>query len=161
VGWTVAGTGDLDGDDVGDLLVGAVPRDPYAPRPGYLRVISGRDGSLLYRLDGAEPGDRFGRGLAPTGDVDGDGRCDFAVAAPGDPLAAPESGSVTIFAGRDGSVLTRIFGIDRQEFFGGHMDAGFGAPGEGSAELWIGGRGSAVDGVLGTGRVVLVDLERL
>jgi len=96
-GASLACLGDLDGDGVVDLAVGA----PYERTPGdlfprgalwilFLRPdgsvrahakIGPSDGGFVGTIDQA---DLFGYSLAALGDVDGDGVVDLAVGAPGD-----------------------------------------------------------------------------
>lgn len=81
-GLTVEGLGDVDGDGVPDLAVGASLRDAeqLPDGAGELRVISGESGWVIYRqpcclwvLDvGARP-------AIDVGDVNADGRSDFVV----------------------------------------------------------------------------------
>ncbi|HLQ37436.1 MAG TPA: VCBS repeat-containing protein [Planctomycetota bacterium] len=89
-GASIAGGSDIDGDGTPDLLVG----DPGAPTaPGQVWVLSGLGGAPVYRLAGERPGDRFGSALGFLGDLDFDGRSDFAIGAPG------ADGYVRIYAG--------------------------------------------------------------
>jgi len=92
---------DVDGDGIKDKLVGA----PYAS-------VSARQGALLVYQGGAGGGfaatpsmiltgdDNYGYSLANLGDVDGDGKEDFAVGAfNGDGADVSLSGSVTVYQG--------------------------------------------------------------
>ena len=54
--------------------------------PGFARVFSGVDGSILYELAGDTVGDLFGEAVGTAGDVDEDGLPDFFVG-----LAIPSS----------------------------------------------------------------------
>lgn len=92
---------DVDGDGINDKLVGA----PYAS-------VSARQGAVLVYQGSAGGGfsatpamiltgdDNYGISLANLGDVDGDGKADFAVGAlNGDGSDVSLSGSVTVYQG--------------------------------------------------------------
>jgi hypothetical protein len=90
LGSAIAGGGDVNGDGIPDIVVGA-PRAQIEGQPdaGYVRVYSGRDGAPLLNFVGAA-GSRMGSAVAFCGDVNGDGRAEIAVGAPGfDFPAAP------------------------------------------------------------------------
>ena len=89
--------GDLDLDGTPDLAVGAPFDGPPEARPGRLWLLSGRNGVVLGSLAGAAPGDRFGESLAGPGDLDGDGRAELAVGAPG---ALGRRGRVAVLRGQ-------------------------------------------------------------
>jgi hypothetical protein len=112
----LAALGDLDGDGVIDLAVGA----PYDADPDYARgsvfvvflnadgtakafqKISSTQGGFTGRLESYH---LFGFGLAAMGDLDGDGHPDLAVGAPHDHDGNPFSGAVwLLFLRADGTV---------------------------------------------------------
>ena len=76
--------GDMDGDGVHDLIVGAWS-DPHANASplGAAYVLSGATGALLRVFLGSASFDRFGATVAGIGDIDGDGFDDVAVGNPG------------------------------------------------------------------------------
>ncbi|MCA9774963.1 MAG: FG-GAP repeat protein, partial [Myxococcales bacterium] len=81
LGARVAYVGDLDGDDVGDLLMSTAPVDtgggegaaPKAIVPSRVYVYTGGTGLLHATLFAEAVRDNFGIALAAMGDVDGDG----------------------------------------------------------------------------------------
>jgi hypothetical protein len=78
-GGSVAGGGDLTGDDVLDLVVGAVGRTTSGADGGAVYVVSGDERGTLdlvfaeARVFGTDGGDWAGESVASPGDLDGDG----------------------------------------------------------------------------------------
>lgn len=91
-GYSVSGLGDLDGDGHADLAAGTINIDDPS-LPGYARVFSGGDGSVLHSFLDSDLHTHQFVGVAPAGDLDGDGRPEL--------LASSRSG-VHVFSG-DGS----------------------------------------------------------
>ena len=76
----VSGAGDVDGDGYADVIVGAPGKEGESKVPGHAYVYSGKDGSLLFALEGERAGDGFGSSVA--GFADGKNHV-LVVGAPG------------------------------------------------------------------------------
>jgi len=103
-GGSVASPGDLDGDGVCDLAVGATGDDDGGTQ--HIELFLNTDGTVkshqkISDTEGAfagtlEDSDAFGADVAALGDLDGDGVGDLAVGATGDADGGAESGAVWV-----------------------------------------------------------------
>jgi len=83
-GWSIASGADWDGDGFNDFAV-SVPcvNSKRAPRSGKVIVYSGRNGKILWKKKGTQEKEWMGVGLAFINDINGDGRAELAIGAPG------------------------------------------------------------------------------
>ena len=153
LGWSVAGIGDLDGDGVSDVLLGAPNASPSGlAQAGIVEVRSGGTGELLYRIDGAESAGYFGKTLASVGDVDGDGIDDFVVGAPGaSPGGRSQAGSAFLFSGVNGRLLYRFDGSAAFDEFGASVAGGGDFDGDGTGDIAIGSPSASPGGRVAAG----------
>jgi len=158
LGSAVAALGDLDGDGVPELIVGAPQGASPAPGPGKAMVYSGGSGALLLSLSGAMSGDRFGLSVAAAGDVDGDSVPDLLVGAPqGDATvgSATGAGYVKVISGSTGSELSSLSGTGLGDRFGFSV-AGLGdVNGDGFSDVAVGAPFADPGGVSDAGRTTV------
>jgi hypothetical protein len=106
-GASVASIGDIDGDGIDDLAVGAPHTSDGGPDRGAVWILfMNRDGKVKSQqkiADGAggfkgdlSDGDQFGSAVAGLGDLDGKDQSDIAVGAPGDDDGGTDKGAVWI-----------------------------------------------------------------
>lgn len=101
--------GDLTGDGCNDILVGG----NYGKTRGLVVAFDSKTGASILTVKDDNPDNLFGLTIAAVGDVDRDGKGDFAIGAPGD-----GPGSVAIISGRTGNSMYELRGTRSGERFG-------------------------------------------
>lgn len=157
-GRSVAVVGDIDGDCIPDLAVGAPGSRPYGLEgAGSVFVLSGASGAVLYRWDGDERFAEFGASLAGGEDVDGDGVPDIVVGAPGaSPRALTAAGTAFVYSGASGELLFRWDGEARGDALGRSVGMVADLHGHGRAQVLIGAPYASPGGLSRAGSVFVL-----
>lgn len=134
--------GDLDGDGLADLVVGA-----YAARKGAgaVYVVSGGESGNLadadLRIEGEGSGASLGRSVWTRDDLDGDGRADLLAGAPG--TGSDRHGEARAWSG--GREILRIVGTAEQGWAGYAVATGD-FDGDAAADVVVGAPGEHGEG---------------
>ena len=150
-GFSVSGAGDVNGDGLDDLIIGARGADPNGNDSGASYLVFGKadsdavELSLLelgiggFAINGVDIGDRSGYSVSEAGDVNGDGFDDLLVGAKdADPNGTGSGASYVIFGGQGVSVSADV-----------GDDGANRLTGDGMANQLIGGAGN--DSLIGNG----------
>ena len=130
-GIAVARLGDADGDGVDDVVVGSSTG---------AWVLSGADATVIHAFEPSDHGvplnAHFGSAVANAGDIDGDGRDDVLIGAPGINLFSTQ-GRVFLYSGSTGELLVQVAG-QTDDRFGVSMAGTADIDGDGTRDFVVG-----------------------
>ncbi|MFT7619062.1 MAG: hypothetical protein ACI97A_002710 [Planctomycetota bacterium] len=158
-GAALSGAGDVNGDGVNDIIVGA-PDANFGT--GLARVFSGATGAVIHTVYGVTFFDAFGTSVSGAGDVNGDGFDDFIVGASlGDDTSDMnnidfDTGAAYIFSGMTGLVLHSIFGDSAGDEFGCSVSGAGDVNGDGFSDVVVGAHFDDNNGI-NSGSVRILD----
>jgi hypothetical protein len=155
-GFSVAAGCDLNGDGIGDVVVGAPLNDGGARDAGAVYVFHGGEKGPSptpgVTIRGAAEGDQFGYTVRCAGDLNGDGIDDLVVGTPledlnipGD-LSGPDTGAVYVFYGSKEGLRAKtakdaghtIKGVGAGDWFGNAVAAAGDVNKDGIGDLLVG-----------------------
>ncbi len=138
-GWSVAGVGDVDQDGFDDVLIGLPGADSCCfAGAGRAEVRSGATGGVLRTHEGVASNDAAAREVADVGDLDGDGRRDYAVDGKYDDVTWQLTGAARIYSGLDGALMHAWVGAAPFDNFGRAIAAAGDVDGDGRGDVVIG-----------------------
>lgn len=158
-GYHCYGAGDVNGDGVPDIIVGAPADDNTATNSGSARIFSGATGTVIRTFNGTAANDNLGRCVSSAGDVNLDGRVDVIVGAYLDDVTGVDSGSARVISGANFTNIQILAGDSAGDRFGtwvrgagdtngdGYPDVVVGAPGDqsnGSVQIFSGATGAKI-----------------
>lgn len=146
LGAAVAFAGDVNGDGVGDVLVGAPGYGSARKNEGEVRLFPGGIGGPplqpAWSAAGGTPGLALGSAVCGAGDLDRDGFGDIAAGAPGSGYSPATAGEVRIWHGSPAGPVSepgdRLVGPHRGSRFGGAVASAGDVNGDGFGDLLVG-----------------------
>ncbi len=161
-GFSVAAAGDVNGDGLADVIVGALLADANGNDAGRTYVVFGKTGTSPINLAaiasntggfsivGAAGNDQSGYSVASAGDVNGDGLADLIVGAPLADAAGNDAGrSYVVFGKTTTSTVNlnnlgaggfTINGKQGSDYIGHSVSSAGDINGDGLADLLVGGQ---------------------
>ena len=142
VGAAVAGAGDVNGDGLDDMLIGAATNSEGGDFSGAAYLVLGTrtpKGTSLTGVDaeyiGEAARDEAGSSVAGSGDVNADGYADFLIGAPGNSDGSLEGGAVYLLLGGPAPASASLSSADAEYTGRAGDDAGAGTSVSGAGDV--------------------------
>ena len=147
-GSSVLTIGDLNGDGKDDILVAAPGQDAGGSNAGAVYLVWGKAGDTVvnlanvasgsggFRIVGSSAGDRAGSAIGTVADLNGDGKAEILIGAPGSILGGTGSGAVYVAWGKSGTGGIDLSAVEAGT--GGFVIEGVGGDNVGSAIAGLG-----------------------
>ena len=128
---SVSSAGDINGDGLADVIIGAYEAGPNGDGSGASYVVFGKadgfasslelstlDGSDGFQINGEAAGDTSGHSVSSAGDVNGDGLADLIIGAEyADPNGDKSGASYVVFGKATGSFSLELSALDGSNGF--------------------------------------------
>lgn len=99
LGTSPSDAGDVNGDGIGDLVIGAWQNADGAKSGGKCSLVALPSGEVIQTWTCRQAGDTFGFDACGIGDVDGDGHVDFLLTSAWSGVGGPKTGRAFVIAG--------------------------------------------------------------